>query len=367
MKILLMTTHLEMGGIPIYVTQLARGLKREGHLPLVASGGGWLAGRLKTDQIPHLQVPCRTSRELNPLLWIGAFPKLLGIVRRERPDLLHAHTRVTQVLAWALHRFTGIPYVTTCHGLYRSRVGRRLFPCWGKNVIAVSKATMDRLIKQYKLTSPHRVVLVENGIEISRFLQPPPPKDIAAFRQANGLRGQPIIGSVARLSPVKGFEFLLKAMPALLKEFPRLQMVLVGDGPARADLVRLAYALKIQEHVVITHPVEDARIPLSTMDCFVAPSLLEGFGLALVEAMAAGVPVVATQSGGPSEIIEHGRSGLLVSSGDAEGLGKAILTLLKDPFQRTAIIQKAQERARTLFNMERVIHEVEQVYAGALA
>lgn len=367
MKILLMTTHLEMGGIPVYVTQLARGLKQRGHVPLVASGGGWLEGRLRQDRIPHVRIPCRTSNELSPLLWIQAFPMLLGVVRRERPELLHAHTRVTQVLAWALHRFTGVPYVTTCHGFYRSRVGRRLFPCWGKSVMAVSKATMDRLVKQYRLVSPRRVVSVENGIEISRFLEAPPPREVAAFRQANGLRGWPIIGSVARLSPVKGFEFLLKAMPALLKEFPRLQLVLVGDGPARADLVRLSYALKIQEQVVITHPVEDTRIPLSVMDCFAAPSLQEGFGLALVEAMAAGIPVVATQSGGPSEIIEHGRSGLLVSSGDAEGLGKAILTLLKDPFQRTAILQKAQERARTLFNMERVLHEVEQVYAGAVA
>ncbi|MBI3615065.1 MAG: glycosyltransferase family 4 protein [Candidatus Omnitrophica bacterium] len=367
MKILLLTTHLEMGGIPIYVTSLTRGLKDRGHEPRVASGGGWLVKRLTENQIPHLRIPCRTSSEMDPKLWILALPKLLGWIRRERPDLIHAHTRVTQVLAWALHGCTGIPYVTTYHGFYRLGIGRRVFRCWGKNLMAISEHSRDELLRQYPSAPPHRVVLVRNGIEMDRFLQPPPPSEIAAFRQANGLRGEPIIGSIARLSPVKGLEFLLKAVPTLLKSFPRLQVLLVGDGPSKADLVRLAYALKIADHVLITHSAEDTRIPLSVMDCFVVPSLREGFGLALVEAMAAGKPVVATNNGGPSEIIENGKSGLLVPPAHPEELAQALLTLLKDSNWRREFAREGRERARTEFSMERVVREVEAVYTHALS
>ncbi len=155
MKIFLLTTHLEMGGIPIYVIELARALKRRGHEPVVLSSGGMLQRRLAGEGIRHYQISCRTSSEISPKLWLGVFPGLLKIFREERPDLIHAHTRVTQVLAWALSSVTGVPYVTTCHGLYRFRWGRRVFRCWGSWVMAISHATMDRLGQQYRLAPPH--------------------------------------------------------------------------------------------------------------------------------------------------------------------------------------------------------------------
>ena len=367
MKILLLTTHLEMGGIPVYVVNLARGLKRRGHVPVVASGGGWFERRLLEEEISHYKVPCRTSSELNPKLWLLVFPRLLRIVRRERPDLIHAHTRVTQVLAWALSHSAGIPYVTTCHGLYRFRIGRRLFRCWGRWVMAISGPSMDRLVRQYKLAPPHQVLLIRNGVEVDRFLEPVPVDQVAWYKQTLGLKGSPIIGSVARLSPVKGLDVLLKVVPRLLPAYPQLQVLLVGDGPVKSDLIRLAYELGIAEHVVITHPVEDTRIPLAALDVFVAPSLREGFGLAIVEAMAAGVPVVASNSGGPAEIIEDGTSGLLVLPGDPKPLEEAIRALLADPKGARQIAQGGRQRALAHFDMKRVVEEVEKVYADTLA
>ena len=265
MKILLLTTHLETGGIPVYVTELARGLKQRGHLPVVVSSGGWLERRLLDEGLRFHRISCRTSSELNPRLWLRAWPRLLWIIRREKPDLLHAHTRVTQVLAWAASLVTRIPYVTTCHGLYRYRIGRRLVRCWGTTVMAISQASLDRLVYQYRLVPPQQVVLVWNGIDVGRFSQRPAEEEIAAFRENNGLWGDPVVGAIARLSPVKGLDLLTKTIPALLKEFPRLQLLLVGDGPGRADLVRLAYELGIADRVVISHPVEDTRVPLALM------------------------------------------------------------------------------------------------------
>ncbi len=365
MKVLLLTTHLEMGGISVYVTQLARGLRRLGHEPLVASSGGWLENRLR-EEIPHFPVSCRTSSELNPKLWASAFPRLLALVRREKPDLIHAHTRVTQVLAWALNKFTGTPFVTTCHGLYQYRLGRRFFRCWGKWVMAISGPSRDRLVKQYRLAPPHQVVLIPNGVEVDHFLKPVAPEEVQRFKEAIGLQGQPIVGAIARLSPIKGLDFFLRAVPGLLSDFPRLQVLLVGDGPTKADLVRLAYELGIQERVVIVHAVEDTRTPLACMEAFVAPSLREGFGLAIVEAMAAGVPVVASNAGGPAEIIEDGKSGFLIPPGDSSAIETALRSLLAEPELKIRIGQQGRRRAQERYDMKRVVQKVEEVYARAL-
>lgn len=363
MKVLLLTTHLEPGGIPIYVAGLAKGLKDQGYSVIVVSAGGWLEGRLQREGITHYAVPCRTSSELNPRLWLDVFPRLLRIIRAEKPDLMHAHTRIMQVQAWACSKITGVPFLTTCHGLYQFRLGRRFFRCWGRAVMAISGATMHRLVEQYRLAPPHQVTLVVNGVDVDRLSEPVSPDEVRRFREAHGLTGGPIIGCIGRLSPVKGLDDLLKAAQRLLEQFPKLQVLLVGDGPSREELIRLAYELKVAERVVICHALEDIRVPMSLMQVFVAPALEEGFGLSIVEAMAAGVPVVTTRSGGPGEIVEDGQSGFLVEPRDVEGITRAVSTLLQDAGLRGRFAEEGRRRARDRYDMKRVVQEVEQVYA----
>ena len=366
MKVLLLTTHLDMGGIPVYLVNLALGLKEHGHHPVILSSGGSLERRLVQEGIPHHRIDCRTSSELNPKLWLRAWPQLLWLIRREKPDLLHAHTRVTQILSWAAGLATRVSYLSTCHGLYRYRVGRRLMPCWGEPVIAISQASLDCLVHQYRLAPPHQVALVWNGIDVGHFLQPPSEHQIRTFRENNGLWGEPVVGAVARLSPVKGLDFLLKAVPGLLKQFPNLQVLLVGDGPARADLVRLAYKLGIADRVVISYPVEDIRVPLATLSAFLIPSLEEGFGLTAAEAMAAGVPVVASAIGGLSQIVEHGRTGLLTRPGDTQSIQEAVEQLLSDPQRRCEFAEAGRRAAQERFDLNRMVAQVEDVYGRAL-
>lgn len=367
MKILLLTTHMDTGGISVYVASLARGLKEQGHAPQVVSAGGWLERRLAKEGIPHRTVSSQTSSELNPRLWLEVFPRLIQLIRTEQPDILHAHTRVMQVLAWACSKVTGVPFVTTCHGLYRFRIGRRYFRCWGRSVMAISGASMHRLVKQYTLAPPHQVTLVVNGVEVDRLSQPVPEEEIRWFRQVNGLTGEPIIGAIARLSPVKGLDIFLRAVPPLLKDFPKLQVLLVGDGSAREDLVRLAYELKVAEHVVISHSVEDTRIPMALMKVCVSAAFREGFGLSIVEAMAAGLPVVVTDAGGPTEIVDQGRCGLLVPPGDPKAIERAVRRLLTDETLYRQMVERGKERARNFYDMKRVVQEVEVVYEDALS
>jgi glycosyltransferase involved in cell wall biosynthesis len=148
----------------------------------VLEGAQRLRVLLAEEKIRHVSIPSRTSSELNLKLWLGAFPRLLKEIRREKPDLIHSHTRVTQVLGWAVSSLLRVPYVTTCHGLYKFRLGRRFFRCWGSWVMAISNATMNRVVQQYRLAPPHQVILVENGIDVDRFRQAPPQVDLFQYR-----------------------------------------------------------------------------------------------------------------------------------------------------------------------------------------
>ena len=232
--------------------------------------------------------------------------------------------------------------------------------------MAISQASLERLVHQYRLALPQQVVLVWSGIDVDHFLRPPAEPEVRTFRENNGLWGDPVVGAIARLSPVKGLNFLLRAIPGLLKRFPGLQVLLVGDGPARADLVRLAYKLGIADRVIVSHPVEDTRVPLAALSVFVIPSLQEGFGLSAAEAMAAGVPVVASGIGGLSQIVEHGRTGLLVPPGDADSLREAVDQLLADSQRRREFAEAGRRSVKERFDLRRMVGQVEQVYRHVL-
>ena len=116
----------------------------------------------------------------------------------------------------------------------------------------------------------------------------------------------------------------------------------------------------------ICHSVEDTRVPLALMEVFAAPAWTEGFGLAIVEAMAAGVPVVASDAGGPGEIIQHGKSGLLIHPGDTAALENSLRTLLKEAGTSKQMAEQGRRRARERFDLERVVTQVEEVYVRAV-
>lgn len=362
MNILELTTHLEMGGISVYVDTLSRGLAARGHRVTVASSGGWFERSLAEQSIRHVRLNCLTSSELNPKLWFSVFPRLMKLIRDEKTQIIHAHTRIAQVLGRMAGIFTGIPMVSTCHGLYSLRPGRRFFPCWGNRVVAISKSVENLLRHDYHLAVPDEVTLIPNGVETARFLKPVPEEQRDDYRQRHGIWGDPIIGSVARLSPVKGLDLLLKVLPSLVKKYPNLQLLLIGDGPEKEALIRQAYALGVERRLVLCASAADTRIPLSLMKIFAAPSWNEGFGLALVEAMAAGVPVVASNTGGPAETIEHGKTGLLVPAGDTPALEQAIDSLLSDPGKADCIAQAARRLALERYDMKRVTEQMEGLY-----
>ncbi len=250
MNILLLTTHLNLGGIGIYVFSLAKGLSKKGHRVSVLSSGGDLVRSLESNQVSHFTLDIKTRSELNPKL-AAAFGRIARIIKENDIEIIHAHTRVTQVLAHMLSRKTGIPYVSTCHGFFKKRLFRRIFPCWGHRCIAISEAVREHLVNDFKVKK-EAVFVVHNGVETEKFSCTKFTEEQKEnFKRELGLRSTaPIIGTIARLSSVKGQQYLILAMKIILQNNQPAQLLLVGDGPEKERLMQQAKELGIEDSVV---------------------------------------------------------------------------------------------------------------------
>ncbi len=364
MKILHLTSHLNIGGVSRYVLSLSKGLREHGHEVVLASDAGELAPEADAIGLTRWTAPLHTSAEFGP--WASAATRELGERLRRHPvEVMHAHTRVAQVVADRLARAARIPYVTTWHGLFRPNLGRILWPCQGERVIAISEPVRSHLVRDFQV-GPERIRLIPNGVDVDYFSQAPAAAAVEAYRARWHLSRQgPVIGGVGRLASgrVKGFDLLLLATRALLPEFPTLQTVLVGDGPRASFLREKIAQLGLDGRVHLLGAAADVRLPLAIMDVFVFPSRWpEGFGLSLIEAMAAGKPVVANHVGATPDIVEHGHGGWLVPPEDPAALAEGIARMLRDPSRAAQFGQEARRRAQERFSLERMVREVEAVY-----
>jgi len=363
MNILLLCTHLNLGGITQYVSSLAKGLKEHSHQVFIASSGGQMVGELAKQGIQHIDIPIRTKSEISPKVILGAL-KLKSKLKRHEIQIIHANSRVTQVLAYYLSKFTGVPFVSTCHGFFKLRFSRRVFPCWGKRVIAISEQVRRHLVDDFRI--PERdLVLIHNGLDLTRYREPDSGNK-GIRKKEFGLGDGPVIGIIARLSPVKGHKFLVLAFKEVLKNNPNVQLLIVGDGPLRDELITLAKNLGIEKNVFFKPSCLDTVQYLSVMDIFVMPSIREGLGLAIIEAQAMGLPVVASCIGGINTLIEDGRSGLLVQPADYRAIGEAIILLLKDKDLSGRLAKNAKERVKENFSLELMVKKTEELYNSVL-
>ncbi len=221
MKVLHVNTHINAGGIGQYILSLTKALKERRVECVVASGGGDLEPELKTYGITHWYLNIKTKFFLSPKVLKAIFG-LSNIIKKEKIDLIHAHTRVSQVVANFTSRRTGVPYISTCHGYFKTRLSRRLFDTWGMRVVAISGAVKTHLEKDFGIDEK-RIELIYNGVDISRFSLNYSSEEIANTKRSLGLNESPVIGTMGRLSPVKGQRFLVEAMKYVISKKMRTQ------------------------------------------------------------------------------------------------------------------------------------------------
>lgn len=366
MRILNLTTHLNTGGITSYLLTLSRRMVDAGHKVCIASSGGNMEETFRRYQVDLLSLNIQTKSELSPRIYISLL-RLLRFVHREKIDIIHSHTRVTQVLGYLLGKISGIPYVSTCHGFYKNRLSRRLWPCWGDAVIAISPAVEECLTQKCKMP-PEKVFMVKNSIYLEDFHF----VDDAyrhATRQSHRMPDDPVIGIIARLADVKGHEVLIRAMPTIARQVPKAKLFIVGQGKMEEWLKRLTVELGLGDQVCFFPTVNQSLELLPLLDVFVMPSLEEGLGLSVIEAQAFGLPVVASAVGGILSLIEDGKTGVLVPPGDSAALARAVIDLLNDHTKAQEIGRRARESViseltnKPMFN--KTLHVYERVLSRA--
>ncbi|MDD5561074.1 MAG: glycosyltransferase family 4 protein [Candidatus Omnitrophica bacterium] len=361
MNILFIANHLNIGGISSYLYALAGGLREDGHNVYVASSSGELLEDFASAGIKHITIPISTKKEVSPKIIIS-FLKLKKEIKRYNIDLLHSNSRTTQVLGSLLSRYTGKPHIFTCHGFFKPRFSRRLFPCWGKAMIAISREVKEHLISDFKLDN-ERINVINNGIDLQRF------GDFSArqkLREGLGIGNILLVGIVARLSDVKGHTYLLKAMRSVIKSFPLVKLLIVGEGKMRDILVKETEDLGIKDNVLFLPQAGGRENVLAAMDVFVMPSLQEGLGLALMEAMAQGLAVVGSAVGGIKSLIKDGYNGLLVEPACPEALAQAIMRLLGDERMRNVLGSNARRFITDNFSKKKMVDATEKVYEKCL-
>lgn len=362
LKILHLTTHLNIGGISSYLLMLGSSLIRQRYDIGVLSSGGSLSEDFRTRHFKLHEFSIRTKNELHPKLFL-ALPKIIRLVRQESYDLLHAHTRVTQVLAHFVSSFTQVPYVTTAHGFFKPRLGRKLFGCWGRRVIAISPTVAEDLKSSHRVQES-RIRVVQNAVDSEEFKRKLSQKDRQALRSEYGIpSGAVVLASVSRLVEDKGHGYLMQAVQKLRQKFPNIFLVILGDGREKENLKKLALSLSLEDNITMIPALKDTTAVLAMADVFVHPATYrEGFGLAIAEAMIAKKPVVATDIWAVNSIIRDGVNGFLVEPKNADGLVKKISFVIENPAPAAAAAERAYQMAEKLCSLERMVRETQAVY-----
>jgi glycosyltransferase involved in cell wall biosynthesis len=359
LKLVLLTSERGLRGGEGQLLLLAQGLVGRGHQVVIgAPPKAEIFARLP-DSIERIAIASK-----GPLDFLAA-RKLKAALLKDPPDLVHAFTSRAHGLA-RLGLPKGLPLVVS--RLVSFPAGRGWFSGWKYRrgvaaYSAVSRSAAD--------------ALVAAGVPLSKIRRiptalPPLPavtRSRAELRDALGLSSSGlVIGTVSHLAEGKGFSFLLQAAAALLSQFQNLEVCLVGDGPARASLeseaarVGLNYRLKLPGRATTALAVAEA---LSALDVFVLPSLSEGLPTAVLEAMAAGTPVVASAVGGLPELITDRVNGRLVPSGKVPPLAQALRELLESPGERQRLATAAHASLDP-YRPETVVTAYEELYAGVL-
>jgi glycosyltransferase involved in cell wall biosynthesis len=304
----------------------------------------------------------------------GCLLRLRRYVARERIDIVHTHMDLADfygALAGRLGGARGVVATKHAPDEFRTRRTWKRYPFlllerlayeMDDAVIVVSEGLRAFLETEERLPR-RKMVVIGHGIEAA-----PRPATRGEARRILGLPAQgPLIGAVGRLSHEKGQLVLLQALPAILAAFPRTSCVFAGEGPTRAPLEEVTRRLGIGDRVVFLGFRRDVPMVLAALDLFVQPSIYEGFGLSLLEAMAAGLPVVASRVGGIPEVIEDGRTGVLVPPQDPAALAGAVVRLLGDAGGARRLGETAAVSTRERYSLARVAERVDDLYRTILA
>ncbi|MBM9538526.1 glycosyltransferase [Desulfobulbus alkaliphilus] len=362
-NLLYVIQSLHNGGAETLAIRLAEHLDKQRFNPLVCSlhDEGPLRGQLAAQNIPHVTLAKKQGIDL-PLIF-----RIRSLLKAHNINLVHTHNQgpllYTSLAAIGLRRCT---LVHTEHiNLEKEFSYSRKHFYLNKFLLRRADGFLsiaEHLSNYYRTChnlSHVNFTTIHNSVVLPDLSQSP----LTSLRRELGLRGdQPLIGNISALRSQKDHATLIRAMPAVLEQTPDAVLVIAGDGELKQELSELARELNLGTSVRFLGYRSDVNELLLQFDLFVLSSLYEGLPLSILEAMAAGVPVVATDADGTNEIVRHDETGLLVPLQDPAALAQAMLSLLHDRPRAQAMGTAARELIRVEYNLENMIARYENYY-----
>ena len=367
MRIAHVVESLEIGGLEHVVVALVGEQRRRGHEVRILCL--WRRGALaERAEAAGIVVECCDKQSG---LDVRALSVMRRMLRAFRPDVLHTHNPMAHYYAVAASLGLGIgSIVNSRHGMGSGQLSARREKLYRAALLAtdhavsVCDAARQRFVAHGVMPAA-KAVVVRNGIDLSRFV----PRSEAAgarLRQSLGLPPAAVVfGTVGRLNEAKQQHRMLSALCTLLDHGLEAALVVAGDGELRAELERETDRLRLREHVRFLGARSDVPDLLAGMDVFVLSSRTEGYSLALVEASAAALPIVATDVGGNAEIVQDGRTGLLVPSGDDARLATAMEELARSAARRELLGRQARQWALEEGSLDAMCDGYERLYGRA--
>ncbi|MDD5155237.1 MAG: lipopolysaccharide heptosyltransferase II [Candidatus Omnitrophica bacterium] len=359
MNILQILPELHVGGVETGTVDLAKYLVRMGHKAVVVSAGGELVKELEACGAVHYQLPVHKKSIVSI---IKNIPRLEEIINKEEIHIVHARSRVPAWSAYFASRRTGRAFITTCHGYYKKHPFSYVMG-WAKRVIVLSNVIARHMIEDFAVPL-ERIRLVPRSVDLEKFKYIRP--DQKRKEDFN-------VGIIGRITPIKGHLYFIKAMAKVAKSVARLKIWIVGDAPVskssyKEELQVLVKRLGLWNYTQFLGTQRDIPAVLSNLDLLVmATTTQEAFGRVIVEAQACGVPVVATKVGGVVDVIDDGKTGLLVPAADPESMAEAILKVYKDKELSAGFAEAAYKKVQEEYNVELMVKNTLKVYEDALS
>jgi glycosyltransferase involved in cell wall biosynthesis len=368
-RILYLLQSLDSGGTQQAVLNLIRGLPRQAFVPFVAlDRSGILAQQFEAAGARLVVLKAGRTRLRNPLGLLARAREVWRLIRRERIQILHAQ--------WAIYGLVGLPAAALAGCRVRLL---SLHGYWVRPLDSLILRLLNPLVTGLLEGSRAAIQeLVHRGLPATKLIHIPYGFDGTPFHEAKSRRqeareclglpeGSFVLCRVARFVPVKGMEFPVRALAALLPDLPEARLILVGDGPTLPEIQALAVRLGVEGHVRFTGAVEVTCELLAASDVFLHTSLIDELTLAALEAMAAGLPIVAVQHGPVvEEAVSHGENGLLVPSGDERALAQGLLLLARDPVKRRQLGEASRMKFLRRFDARTTAPRVADLYRQLL-
>lgn len=361
MNIAHVVLSLDCGGLEQVVVQLVKKQKKHGLevsiICLEAKGG--LAKEVGDAGIQVYELDKAPGFHLNLVF------RLAKLLRKLSVDLVHSHNMGPLVYGSLAAFLTGKKCINTRHGRTDKKIPAIV---WNLNsyVVPVSKDTKEYLLKHNRIAK-RKINVIYNGIDLEKFHNGFDRQDTIRLKQEIGLRDDSyIIGNVGRLAQEKDQATLLKAFRKLRKKEMNVELIFVGDGPLREDLEKLVKKFELNDRVKFLGYRDDIPNLLNLFDTFVLSSYREGLSLSILEAMAAGKPVVATNVGGTREVVKERETGYLVPCGFPERIENAIARLHINPALADKMAQAGQKLVSKQFSLEAMASQYENLYNKAL-